>query len=70
MTAVDDRMRRVEEKIENPALLDALATEQPGEEFAKFRPDAGQRVERGEERIEESRAHGGQSVLSGGRDRE
>ena len=52
-------MREMEDEIDNAAILDALLAEQAREQVPELRADAGKRGERGEERIEEGRAHGG-----------
>ncbi|MCY1542328.1 hypothetical protein D9M68_780710 [compost metagenome] len=46
LATVDQRMRRMEDKIDDTAILDRFAAEQLGIELADLRADAGKRVER------------------------
>jgi hypothetical protein len=54
---VDQRMRRVKDEVDHPAIVDAFAAQQPRIKFARFRADAGKRVERSKKRIKKGRAH-------------
>jgi hypothetical protein len=45
LAPVDDTGRRMKDEIDDPAILDRLAAEQPRIEFARLGPDAGQRRE-------------------------
>ena len=58
---IDDRVREMEDEVDDPAVLDALLPEQAREEIAEFRADARKRGEGSEERIKQCGSHGGQN---------
>ena len=61
MPPVDQRMRRMEYEIDHPAIVNAFASQQPRIKLARFRADAGKRIQGGEQGVEKGRAHAGQT---------
>jgi hypothetical protein len=64
VAAIDDREGRVEEQIDDTAVVGILASGNAGKQFCEFRADTGKRGDGGKQRIEEGRAHAAQIAIS------